>query len=94
MPFTFRGDQSLTYPQYLNLASSHTLVADPGVTYDLAAAGGLNLAVPPADGLWEDAGPDGGQVPPGSGGDEADGGKAALLPPPLMTGTSTEGEEN
>jgi hypothetical protein len=85
----YLGYETRVYPQYLDLTAGGTLIADPGGEYDLAAAGSLDLPVPPADGLWEAAEPD----PPGSedSGDSADGGS---LPPPLMTGTSTEGEEN
>jgi hypothetical protein len=41
--YTFTGDQSQTYPQYLDVGgeSVSTLVAEPGGTYDIAQADGL-----------------------------------------------------
>jgi hypothetical protein len=85
---TYLGHEVRTYPQYLDADTSCTLIAAPGGSYDIAPAGSLDLPVPPADGLWEASAPSG--DPPGG---EAGSGEADGVPPPLMTGTGTEGEE-
>ena len=93
MTCTYLGHQVLTYPKYLDADTSCTLIAAPGGSYDIVPAGSLDLPVPPADGLWEASAPSG-DPPGGEGVSEADGGEADGVPPPLMTGTGTEGEDN
>ena len=98
MPFTFLGDSPLLYTQYRDLGTDRPLLAVPGESYDMAPVGHWDLTVPPSDGRWDPpaADPD----PPGDDGEdgqgEPDGGEggADLPPVPLMTGSSTEGEDN
>lgn len=52
MPFPFLGDSTRIYTQFRDLAADTPLIAAPGGVYDMAPAGGLNLPVPPGDGLW------------------------------------------
>lgn len=49
----FGGDIPLTYLQYLDLQTGHTLTAQPGGEYDIELASGNNagLSIPPA-GPW------------------------------------------
>ena len=89
MPFTFTGDSTLTYVQYMDVQADRTLTAVPGRPYEMAPAGNWNLPVPPADGRWEPAA--GGDPPPG----DPPAGAAAAPPPHVITGTGTaEDEEN
>jgi chitodextrinase len=55
--FLFTGDTARTYPQYLDEATWTTLVAQPGVSYDMTPAGSRDLPVPPSDGLWQATAP-------------------------------------
>lgn len=90
MPFPYLGSETRTYTQWLDASTGRTLVADPGRSYDMYPAGGLNLTAPPADGLWEvpesgakkDKAPDPAGTQPGaartaSTGTASDSGKAA-----------------
>ena len=52
MPFPFLGNSSRTYTQFRDLAADTPLIAEPGGVYDMGPAGGLDLPVPPGDGLW------------------------------------------
>lgn len=40
MKFTFGGDAEQTYPQFLDLETGRTLVAEPGKTYNIGVAEG------------------------------------------------------
>lgn len=53
----YTGDVEQTYPQYLDVGGGavKTLVARPGETYDIQAADGWDLPVPPGDGRWKTA---------------------------------------
>ena len=49
----YRGTIARTYTQYLNVgAAGITLVAEPGLTYDLTLADAWQLGLPPQDGWW------------------------------------------
>jgi hypothetical protein len=48
----YDGDVTQPYPQYLDAEKGTTLVAEPGQVYDVAAAEGWDLPVPPGDGRW------------------------------------------
>lgn len=50
----FTGNVTLTYLQYLDALTQHTLVAQPGGEYKIELASGSNpaLPVPPGDGRW------------------------------------------
>lgn len=51
---TFYGGYIKVYLQYIDASTGHTLVAEPGNTYDVALASGWGgrLAPVPADGSW------------------------------------------
>jgi hypothetical protein len=88
VPFTFTGDSTLTYVQYMDVQADRTLIAAPGGSYEMTPAGNWNLPVPPADGRWESA--EGGDGDPPAAEPEA-----AVPPLNLMTGAGTsEDEEN
>lgn len=53
MSYRFTGDFPLTYPAYRDAATDHTLTAVPGTIYDVEAASGRDVPVPPDDGRWE-----------------------------------------
>ena len=44
MRFTFGGQAVTNYPQYLDLGTGGSLVAEPGETYDVAPAAGHTWA--------------------------------------------------
>lgn len=106
MPFKFLGDSPLLYTQYRDLGTDRPLYAVPGGDeahpdglYDMAPVGHWQLTVPPSDGRWDPppAAPDPpGEAEQGEEQGEPDGaGEGDGLPPvPLMTGSSTEGEDN
>lgn len=50
----FNGNQTLTYPEYINAATGSTLVAAPGQTYQIRdpALGGLGDSLPPDNQFW------------------------------------------
>ena len=52
MPFPFLGNSTRTYTQFRDLAADTPLIAEPGGVYDIGTVGGLDLPVPPGDGLW------------------------------------------
>lgn len=56
----FTGNVPLTYLQYLDLQTGHTLVVQPGHEYAVTPASGYPypLAVPPGDGRWQGGGGD------------------------------------
>jgi hypothetical protein len=81
--YRYLGDQVLLYTQYRDLESGTSLSAAPGGAYDMAPVF-LDLPVPPADGRWEP-----------EDGDDSDSQDERKMPPvPLLTGSSTEGEDN
>lgn len=50
---TYVGTEVYTYPQYLDASTGKTLVAHPGITYDIAIASGyVNVGALPDDGRW------------------------------------------
>ena len=49
----FTGIETLTYPQYIDMATQKTLVAQPGGTYDIMPGSGYPGVGPlPDDGRW------------------------------------------
>jgi hypothetical protein len=51
----FEGPEETVYPEYIDLGAHHTLVADPGDTYETEQAGAGRPGEPPAiptDGKW------------------------------------------
>ena len=64
--YTFTGYVTTGYPDYRDLGTDRTLVADPGKSYGISAVDGA-LGVPPGDGHWavaEDSGYGGWEPPP------------------------------
>jgi hypothetical protein len=85
--YRYLGDDQRYYPQYRNVADGTPLTVAPGGSYDMEPII-LAMPVPPDDGRWE--------LPEGEPENAAeDKDKDKGLPPrALLTGTSTEGEDN
>jgi hypothetical protein len=49
--YQYTGQFTLGYPDYRNAHTGKMLVAEPGVSYSIAAVDG-QAPVPPADGRW------------------------------------------
>lgn len=92
MPYRYLGYETRTYVRYLDAATSHTLTADPGGSYDILAAGSQDFPVPPGDGLWETA--DAGEAGEPQEDPEPESTKpgTAAVPPVPLTTASTEDE--
>ena len=90
MPYRYLGYETRTYVRYLDAATSHTLTADPGGSYDILAAGSQDFPVPPGDGLWETA--DAGEAGEPQEDPESTKPCPAAVPPVPLTTASTEDE--
>lgn len=90
MPYRYLGYETRTYVRYLDAATSHTLTADPGGSYDILAAGSQDFPVPPGDGLWETA--DAGEAGEPQEDPESTKPGDVALPPVPQTTASTEDE--
>lgn len=56
MKYTFGGDATTTYAEYIDAEQARTLVAEPGETYDIAPARGHVRELPmPPDDRWTPA---------------------------------------
>jgi hypothetical protein len=94
--YPFLGVTSRVYPQFIDNDADSTLIAAPGLSYDMRPAGSRDLPVPPADGLWgdaEDPAPPAGEDPAPAA--EADAGPPPPAPeaaaPPVTASTEDEG---